>query len=542
MKLKGTARHRSVQRIAAATVACQDLSTADMSPGAMQRTIHALREQQIELENQNDELRRMQAELDTAQASYIDIYDMAPAGYVTVDHKLRVLQANLATANLLATTRNTLINQPFLRYISREDQDVFYLLRKQVEASGAAQSCELRLLKAGGEPVWAKLQAISVAAPAGQPSLRIVVSDITERKALESQQIREQAQLRTILDGASDAIFINDSLGRFEYVNQQAVQMLGFTRAELLTMSVTDVTPPEDAAHTLSKLRQLMAEGSLRQEVTLRCKDGSSVPAELNAVVLADGRGFAACRDITERHQLQAAQVALAVETELAESRQRLRELVALNEATLEEERKHIAREVHDELGQVLTALRVNLSLLDLPPGKLDAKLGAEVQGMKGLVDRAIQGVRNVAAQLRPPALDMGLVPAMGWLCQEFSRRNGLPCRLDAPDNLDLDMARAVVVFRIVQESLTNITRYASASQVHVVLRHCDEALTLQVTDNGQGFDLGQVEQRKTFGLLGMRERAIALGGRLKMTSSPGRGTVVDLVIPFHAVMAGGAA
>lgn len=542
MNVKVTAQHRSAQRKSVAVVNATETAAADMTPEAMQRTIHALRVHQIELETQNNELRRMQAELDTAQERYFDFYDMAPAGYVTVDHDHRILQANLATSHLLAVTRKTLINKPFVRYICKDDQDVFYLLRKQVEATCAAQSCELRLLKAGGEPVWVKLQAISVAVQAGAPTLRIVLSDITERKALEAQLIREEAQIRTILDGASDAIFINDSLGRFEYVNQRAVQMLGFTRAELQAMSVTDVTPPEDAELTLSRLRQLMAEGVLRHELTLQRKDGSTLPAELNGVVLADGRGFAACRDITESRQLQAAQLALAVETELADSRQRLRELVALNEATLEEERKHIAREVHDELGQVLTALRMNLSLLDMPPGKLDAKLGGEVQGMKDLVDRAIQGVRNVATQLRPTALDMGLVPAIGWLCEEFSRLNGLPCTVHAPVNLDLDMTRAVVVFRIVQESLTNITRYAQASQVHVVLRQCSQNLTLQVADNGQGFDLGQAEHRKTFGLLGMRERAIALGGHLQMASSPGHGTTVDLVIPFHAAVAGVAA
>ena len=533
MNVKATAQHRPVQN---------DAVAPENSPEAMQRIIHDLRVHQIELEHQNDELRRMQAELDTAQARYFDFYDLAPAGYLTVDDNHLILQANLATASLLGVTRSALLKKKITQFISRADQDVFYLLRKKIETTGAAQSCELCLLKLGSPPVWAKLQAIAVTSESGQRVLRIVLSDISERKALEAQLIREEAQLRTILDGASDAIFINDRVGRFEYVNRQALQMLGYTRAELLAMHVTDVTPAQDAAKTLQKLQQLMTTGAARHELTLRRKDGSCVPVELTGVVLADGRGFAACRDITERQQLQAMQLERAVAQGLATSRQRLRELVALNEATLEEERKHMAREVHDELGQVLTALRMNLSLLDMPHGKLDARLGAEVQGMKGLVDRAILGVRNVATQLRPTALDMGLVPAIDWLCQEFVRLNRVPCKLDAPDNLELDMTRAVVVFRIVQESLTNITRYACASQVQVVLRQCGDALSLQVADNGQGFDLPQVEQRKTYGLLGMRERAIALGGILKMVSAPGHGTTVDLVIPFHPAVAGATA
>ncbi|MBB1076938.1 PAS domain S-box protein [Rhodoferax sp. 4810] len=542
MKLTAPAPHQLVPNTACDAENGPQAPAADLSPEAMRRTIHELRVHQIELEIQNDELRRMQAELDTAQARYFDFYDLAPAGYVTVDDNHLILQANLATASLLGVTRSALIRKKITRFISPADQDVFYLLRKQIAASGAAQSCELCLLKAGGQPVWTKLQAIAVTSESGQPVLRMVLSDITERKALEAQLVRDKAQLRTILDGASDAIFINDSQGRFLFVNQRAVQMLGFDEVELLGMSVADITLPEDAGEVRQKLAELMTQGSLRYEPTLRRKDGSTVKTELSGAVLADGSGFAACRDITERLQLQAMQLERAVEAELTTSRQRLRELVAINEATLEEERKHIAREVHDELGQVLTALRMNLSLLDMPHGRLDTHLKAEVQGMKDLVDRAIQGVRNVATRLRPTALDMGLVPAIGWLCQEFARLNGLPCKLDAPANLDLDMTRAVVVFRIVQESLTNITRYAAASQVHVVLRLCGGELSLQVADNGCGFDLGQVEQRNTFGLLGMRERAIALGGRLQVASSPGHGTTVDLAIPFCAALPGVAA
>jgi signal transduction histidine kinase len=262
------------------------------------------------------------------------------------------------------------------------------------------------------------------------------------------------------------------------------------------------------------------------------------VSVELSGAVLADSNVFGACRDITERKQLQEMQLERAVQDEIASSRQRLRELVALNEATLEEERKHIAREVHDELGQVLTALRMDLSLLDMRYGTLDPALGKDVLGMKTTVDRAILGVRNVATHLRPTALDMGLVPAIDWLCQEFVRLTGMPCQLDASNHLELDKTRAVVVFRIVQESLTNISRYASANQVHIVLRQQGEDLTLQVSDNGQGFDMGRAEQKKTFGLLGMHERAIALGGHLKITSSPGHGVILDLSIPVSAGVA----
>jgi len=246
--------------------------------------------------------------------------------------------------------------------------------------------------------------------------------------------------------------------------------------------------------------------------------------------------------EITEYKLLQAAQLTRAVEDGLAATRQQLRELVALNEATREEERKHIAREVHDELGQVLTALRMDMSLLGMRHGPQDAALHAEVQSMKILVDRAILGVRNVATHLRPVALDMGLVPAIEWLCQEFARTNVLPCTLDAQGTLALDESRAVVIFRIVQESLTNITRYARASAVTVTLSRRGHDLWLEVRDDGCGFDVDAAGQKGSFGLLGMRERAIALGGCLDIASAPGRGTLVVLTIPFTTDKTGGQA
>jgi signal transduction histidine kinase len=153
---------------------------------------------------------------------------------------------------------------------------------------------------------------------------------------------------------------------------------------------------------------------------------------------------------------------------------------------------------------------------------------------MKGLVDRAIQGVRNVAVNLRPAALDMGLVPAVEWLCSEFTERTAVPCQLHTLDeNIELDETRHVVLFRIAQESLTNIVRYAQASQVDVSIEHHGHALRLEVRDNGCGFDTTKIAEKESFGLLGMRERALALGGELEICSTLGQGTLIRVTIPI---------
>jgi signal transduction histidine kinase len=245
--------------------------------------------------------------------------------------------------------------------------------------------------------------------------------------------------------------------------------------------------------------------------------------------------------DITERKRAEGAM--LETNRDLAHARQQLRELLALNETTLEKEKRHIAREVHDELGQILTALRMDLSLAIIRhaghvPDLLDA-----LNGMKIQVDRAIQGVRNVATSLRPAALDMGLVTALEWLCLEFTKHGAVACALHGFDEgIQIDDSRAVVIFRIVQEALTNIRKYAQASQVDVTLEQREAELSVEVRDNGLGFDPVAVAQRGTLGLLGMRERVIALGGRVEVVSTPGQGAMIDLLIPLEPEVAKGPA
>jgi signal transduction histidine kinase len=218
----------------------------------------------------------------------------------------------------------------------------------------------------------------------------------------------------------------------------------------------------------------------------------------------------------------------------LSESQESLRELAAINETARENERKHIAREVHDELGQVMTALRMSLSLMPMQFGTRIPGLTESVDAMKALVDRAIKGVRNIATVLRPEALNMGLVPAIEWLRDEFLRHNPVRCFVECQGSTDpIDEMRAMLIYRIVQESLTNISRYAKASEVKILVNFTPSEIDVSINDDGCGFDPGEVMIRKTFGLLGMRERALTLGGDLMILSRPGRGTTIAVKVPM---------
>ncbi|NKI72527.1 diguanylate cyclase [Collimonas pratensis] len=202
-------------------------------------------------------------------------------------------------------------------------------------------------------------------------------------------------------------------------------------------------------------------------------------------------------------------------------------------EASREEERKRMTREIHDELGQHLSALRMGVSVVGLEFGGKNPSLQGKIERMVALVDTTIKVVRNVVSSLRPSALDMGIVSALEWLAQEFRDNTGMPCRLDVrEESIILDDARATTIFRIAQESLTNISRHAQASQVEISLDRKEQHYLLEVRDNGRGFD-ASAQKKKSFGLIGIRERALMLGGEVAVFSLPGVGTTIRVSIPI---------
>lgn len=231
-------------------------------------------------------------------------------------------------------------------------------------------------------------------------------------------------------------------------------------------------------------------------------------------------------QDISERKR---------IEDELLASRQRLRALSANEEAAMEQERRHIAREVHDELGQSLTALKFELSLLVRRFGA-DPALAEQALRMSAMVDGTIGVVRHVISNLRPSALDFGLVAAIEWLAEDFALRWEIPCDVTVGgSDIALDDLRATALFRMVQESLTNVARHAHARQVQIVVRSDGQRLHLSVRDDGVGFDPAQAQDRGgSFGLLGMRERALKIGARLSVDSRPGDGTTVRVDLPLN--------
>ncbi len=218
-------------------------------------------------------------------------------------------------------------------------------------------------------------------------------------------------------------------------------------------------------------------------------------------------------------------------------SEARLRELAGFLQGVREKERAHIARELHDELGQALTALRIDLGWLRSKCGVTggpESAAAERVASAFGVVEQSIVSLRRISEDLRPAMLDsLGLAAAIEHHVTQFSQRTGIPCQLKINrEEFDLPGDLATAVFRIVQEALTNITRHAAASTVSVAIEASDEEIRLTVSDDGCGFDA--TLPKKTFGLLGMRERITLLGGQLDIDSVPGRGTRIMGTLPLH--------
>jgi len=222
-------------------------------------------------------------------------------------------------------------------------------------------------------------------------------------------------------------------------------------------------------------------------------------------------------------------------EAQLRESEVQLRALAARLISVREEERARIAREIHDELGQVLTGLKMDVTWLARRLAGTEKQLVEKAEAMSSLIDSTMHLIRRIATGLRPEILDdMGLVAAFGWQAKEFQKRMGMRCRLKLPeDQVVLDKELSTAVFRIFQEILTNIARHAKASSVDVNLSISDDVLELKVVDDGIGISDSQIRGNGSLGLLGMQERAQLFGGEVSIQGASGRGTTVSVSIPM---------
>ena len=304
---------------------------------------------------------------------------------------------------------------------------------------------------------------------------------------------------------------------RLVAVNAAALARYGYTRQQFL-------------ARTLHDLRDPSFKGDGERHVT---KGGAAFDVDLvtQPIVYGGRRAFyAVVSDLTERRE---------AEQRLQDLNTRLRNLSSRARARREEDRTRLSRELHDQLGQSLASLKIELCLLSdhlaSQPSRLD-EVAAKIRALTALVDETIDGVRRMASQLRPPVLDrLGLIAAIEWQIDDFQRRSGIHVRLQSRlEQVPLDLGRSTAVFRIFQEALTNVVTHSKATQVTVRMSTASDTLLLVITDNGRGIPQDVIDRGESLGLVGMRERAELLGGGLVVRPGRPHGTIVTVTVPLH--------
>lgn len=341
-------------------------------------------------------------------------------------------------------------------------------------------------------------------------------------------------QQKAILNNIPDQAWLKDAESRYIHVNEAFVAACRLPEQKILNRTPLDVWPQDWGREYIDTDRRVMEQGvRLRYEErryaedgTLRWYDTIKTPIRNEQGEVIGTTGIS--RDITDRK---------LAEQELLESRSQLRELSAYLQSVREEERTRISRELHDELGQSLTAIRIGLGVMETQLQqdgyRDDSDCAKNLQQLKHIADSTVESVQRIAADLRPLILDeLGLASALDWLLESFAERSRIAVELILPPELPVfsrDISTAI--FRILQESLTNVSRHSRATSVVVELREDERDVLLKITDNGCGIDAND-SRENSLGLIGMRERAFMLGGTLKIQSRKGSGTSIDVRIP----------
>jgi PAS domain S-box-containing protein len=487
--------------------------------------------------------RNAESALRQSEMRYRSLYHHTPAMLHSIDLQGRLISVSDFWVESMGYGREELLGRPLADFFTPESKQ--YALTTgmpQFFEKGFVKDLPYRMVKADGGIIDVLLSAIADRDMEGriQRSLAVLV-DVTERNRAETalreaketlshyskeleRQVRERTgEITAILKYTPAVVYMKDVHGRYLLVNTGFEKLFGVTSDAVRGQSDAQLLPAGVAAQFRMHDEKVLAEGiSLHVEEHIPQADGPHTYLSVKFPIYEDsGQLLGVCGVATDITALKSAQ-------------EQLRRLSGAIMANQESERATIARELHDELGQLLTALRMDAVWLQKRLADKDASAAERAAAICTLVDTTIAEVRAMAIRLRPGVLDdLGLVAALEWYTSEFERRAEFACIFTHDTMPAIENTLATAAYRIAQEALTNVARHARATRAEVDLRLRRQSLCLTVWDDGQGFNPSTLSDAQMLGLAGMRERAALVGGALAVTSQPGQGTLVTLTVPL---------
>jgi len=495
-----------------------------LKPRPAGELLHELQVNQIELEMQNEQLRLAQTALEESRDRYVDLYEFAPVAYFTLAASGTISEINLTGSALLKVERKKVLRQRFSHFVALQHRERWERLFVNLMQDKGEEYCELTLNNGAGESFQAYLDCMCLVTDGKPPVVRITLTDITHLRQAE-ESMREWQMFVECAPWGMTIGSLED--GTIKLTNPAYARMHGYTMEELHGIKKDSLYAPESRANIPQYNEILRNLGCYTFDCVRLRKDGSTFPAmvDVSTVPCADGKNIfiASVTDIAVRTKME----------------QQLRDLTAHLQTVREEEKTSIAREIHDDLGGTLTALKMEAYWLaeELSAHKEATPLLQHIELMAQLTDNATNATRRIITGLRPSILDdLGLLAALEWQAAQFHKRTGIECRvncgLEEGCEKQMGKAQSINLFRIFQESLTNVSRHSGASRVEVGFHQDDEGISLSISDNGRGMPEKRPGAPPSYGILGMTERVEQLGGTIKFGSPPNGGFSVKVMLP----------
>ncbi|MCY7309693.1 MAG: PAS domain S-box protein, partial [Chitinophagaceae bacterium] len=468
--------------------------------------------------------RNAEEELRKSEEKYRTLVERAVDAIALYDATGKILDVNTGSVNLLGYSKEELMKMSLPDILTPEEINV-KPVRYDVLQTGESTVKQRKMRRKDNSIVETEVRSQQL--PDGR--FLSVIRDLTEREKAQQQIEQEKELSDKLIDSLPGVFYWYDENRKFLRWNKQFEIVTGYSAKEIARMHPVDFIGEESRKYMIERINDVFLNGVGDAETDFVSKDGSKHPYYFKALrIIIEGKPslLGTGIDISDRKK---------AEQRLDESYRAIRELTGHLQNIREEERTHIAREIHDELGQQLTVLKMDVSWLNKKIGSSDDAIKEKMKSLLAMLDETVKSVRRISSELRPSLLDdLGLIAAMEWQLAEFEKRSGIRTNfISSGEEITLSESVKTALFRILQESLTNVARHSGAKNVEILFVREADSCILSIVDNGRGYNKEKAADIRTLGILGMKERTSMIGGTYEIVSILGKGTTVTVKVPF---------